>query len=185
MAKRRDSKSLSLPESFSFADYVLYQELLKEKRERIEKEALKDLHTDMETDLVTIDAVEFSFNNSSCIILEEPSKVKPTCRPESDNGFEKEAQCSRSGKGNTKTEKAEVVGNEAMSKKEIFTWKEPQTLLLIDLYKANEFKLSDPNYKKKHVWQAIADEIHKKGFFPPPARCEGRWKTITSNFKKQ
>ena len=37
MAKRRDSKSLSLHDSFSFADYVLCQELLKEKRERIEK----------------------------------------------------------------------------------------------------------------------------------------------------
>ena len=198
MAKRRGSKSLSLHDSFSFADYVLCQELLKEKRERIEKEALKDLHVDMEADLDTTDTAEFSFNNSSYAndstdsgqdvvdkdILEESSKVKPTCGPESDNGVEKEVQFSRPGKGNTKTEKAEAVANEAKSEKEIFTWKEPQALLLIDLYQANQFKLSDSNYKKKHVWQAITDEIHKEGFFPTPAQGEGRWRTITSNFKK-
>ena len=117
-------------------------------------------------------------------ILEEPSKVKPTCRPESENGFEKEVQFSRPEKGNTKTEKAEAMANEAKSKKEVFTWKEPQTLLLINIHKTNEFKPSDPNYKNKHVWQSIADEIHKKGFFPTPAQCEGRWKTISSNIRK-
>ena len=88
----------------------------------------------MEADLDTIDTAEFSFNNSSYAndstdsgqdvvdkdILEESSKVKPTCGPESDNGVEVKVQFSRPGKGNTKTEKAEAVGQRGQVKKRNF-----------------------------------------------------------------
>ena len=54
----------------------------------------------------------------------------------------------------------------AKSRQEIFTWKEPQMLLLTYFYNTNEFKLSDLNYTKKHIWQAIGNEIHKRDSFP-------------------
>ena len=75
--------------------------------------------------------------------------------------------------------------NEAdLSKKQPFIWKESQTLLLIETYKAHEYKFADVKYKKKHVWEVITNDIHKHGYFPTSAQCEGRWKTITATFKR-
>ena len=59
-----------------------------------------------------------------------------------------------------------------------------ETLLLISLYQKYEVFFSDVTYKKKAIWQMIADDMKKNGYSPSAINCENRWKCLPSSFRK-
>ena len=64
------------------------------------------------------------------------------------------------------------------------TFGQNETLLLISFYQKNEAYFSDVFYKKKAIWQMIADDMKKSGYSPSATNCENRWKCLTSSFRK-
>ena len=70
-------------------------------------------------------------------------------------------------------------------KKSGYTFGPNETLLLISLYQKYEvFFFSAVSYKKKAIWQMIADDMKKNGYSPSAINCENRWKCLTSSFRK-
>ena len=69
-------------------------------------------------------------------------------------------------------------------KKSGYTFGQNETLLLISLYQKYEAYFSDVFYKKKAIWQMIADDMKKSGYSPSATNCENRWKCLTSSFRK-
>ena len=69
-------------------------------------------------------------------------------------------------------------------KKSGYTFGHNETLLLISLYQKYEVFFSDVSYKKKAIWQMIADDMKKNGYSPSAINCENRWKCLTSSFRK-
>ena len=69
-------------------------------------------------------------------------------------------------------------------KKSGYTFGHNETLLLISLYQKYEVLFSDVSYKKKAIWQMIADDMKKNGYSPSAINCENRWKCLTSSFRK-
>ena len=51
-------------------------------------------------------------------------------------------------------------------KKTDYTFGHNETLLLISLYQKYEVFFSDVSYKKRAIWQMIADDMKKNGFSP-------------------
>ena len=68
-------------------------------------------------------------------------------------------------------------------KKSGYTFGHNETLLLISLYQKYEVFFSDVSYKKRTIWQMIADDVEKYGFSPSAINCENRWKYLTSSFR--
>ena len=60
---------------------------------------------------------------------------------------------------------------------------------LINAYETHQSKFSNPRYRAKKVWFIIAREICTKltalGYFDLPTveQCEGRWKTLMSQYR--
>ena len=69
-------------------------------------------------------------------------------------------------------------------KKSGYTFGHNKTLLLISLYQKYEVFFSDVSYKKKAIWQMIADDMKKNGYSPSAIYCENRWKCLTPSFQK-
>jgi len=69
-------------------------------------------------------------------------------------------------------------------KKPGYTFRHNETLLLISLYQKYEAFFSDVSYKKKAIWQMIADDMKKNGYSPSAINCENRGKCLTSSFRK-
>ena len=69
-------------------------------------------------------------------------------------------------------------------KKSGYTFGHNETLLLISLYQKYEVFFSDVSYKKRAIWQMIADDMKKNGYSPSAINCENRWKCLTSSFRK-
>ena len=67
-------------------------------------------------------------------------------------------------------------------KKSGYTFGHNETLLLISLYQKYEVFFSDVSYKKKAIWQMIADDMKKNGYSPGAINCENRWKCLTYFF---
>jgi len=67
-------------------------------------------------------------------------------------------------------------------KKSGYTLGHNETLLLTSLCQKYEFFFSDVSYKKKAIWQMIADDIKENGYSPSAINCENRWKCLTSSF---
>ena len=70
-----------------------------------------------------------------------------------------------------------------LEKKTGYTFGHNETLLLISLYQKYEVFFSDVSYKKRAIWQMIADDMKKNGFSPSAINCENRWKCLTSSFR--
>ena len=49
-------------------------------------------------------------------------------------------------------------------KKSVYTFGQNETLFLISLYQKYEAYFSDVSYKKKAIWQMIADDMKKSGY---------------------
>ena len=69
-------------------------------------------------------------------------------------------------------------------KKSGYTFGQNETLLLISFYQKYEAYFSDVSYKKKAIWQMIADDMKKSGYSTSATNCENRWKCLTSSFRK-
>ena len=70
-----------------------------------------------------------------------------------------------------------------LEKKSGYTFGHNETLLLISLYQKYEVFFSDVSYKKRAIWQMIADDMKKNGYPPLAVNCENRWKCLTSSFQ--
>ena len=68
-------------------------------------------------------------------------------------------------------------------KKSGYTFGHNETWLLILLLPKVRGFLSDVSYKKRAIWQMIADDIEKNGHSPSAVNCENRWKCLTSSFR--
>ena len=68
-------------------------------------------------------------------------------------------------------------------KKSGYTFGHNETLLLISFYQKYEAFFSDVSYKKRAIWQMIADDMKKNGYSPSAVNCENRWKCLTSSFR--
>ena len=68
-------------------------------------------------------------------------------------------------------------------KKSGYSFGHNETLFLISLYQKYEVFFSDVSYKKRAIWQMIADDIKKNGYSPSAVNCENRWKCLTSLFQ--
>ena len=68
-------------------------------------------------------------------------------------------------------------------KKSGYTFGHNETLLLILLYQKYEVFLSDISYKKRAIWQMIADDMTKNGYSPSAVNCENRWTCLSSSFR--
>ena len=69
-------------------------------------------------------------------------------------------------------------------RKNVFFFGQNEALILISLYQKYEAYFSDVSYKKKAIWQMIADDMRKSGYSPSATNCENRWKCLTSSFRK-
>ena len=69
-------------------------------------------------------------------------------------------------------------------KKSGYAFGQNEILLLISLYQKYEAYFSDDSYKKKAIWQMIADDMKKSGYSPSATNCENRWNCLTSSFRK-
>ena len=65
-----------------------------------------------------------------------------------------------------------------------YTFGHNETLLLISLYQTCEAFFSDVSFGKKVIWQMIARNMNKSGYFPSATNCENGWKFFTSSFRK-
>ncbi|KAH3695547.1 uncharacterized protein LOC127862923 [Dreissena polymorpha] len=61
------------------------------------------------------------------------------------------------------------------------TWTRSQTLLLLELYKANVDKFNNPLLKKK-LWEELCQSLNSKGYHFNSKHVEGRWKTIVAAY---
>ena len=50
-------------------------------------------------------------------------------------------------------------------------------------YQKYEVFFSDVSYKKRAIWQMIADDMKKNGYSPSAVNSENRWKCLTSSFR--
>ena len=69
-------------------------------------------------------------------------------------------------------------------KKSGYTFGHNETFLVISLYQKYEVFFGDVSYKKKAIWQMIADDMKKNGYSPSAINCENSWKCLTSSFRK-
>ena len=69
-------------------------------------------------------------------------------------------------------------------RKNVFFFGQNEALSLISLYQKYEAYFSDVSYKKKAIWQMIADDMRKSGYSLSATNCENRWKCLTSSFRK-
>ena len=69
-------------------------------------------------------------------------------------------------------------------KKSGYNFGKNETLLLISLYQKYEAYFSDVSYKKKAIWQMIADDMKKSGYSPSTTNCKNRLKCLTTSFRK-
>jgi len=63
-------------------------------------------------------------------------------------------------------------------------WTRPLTLLLLDLYKAQQTNFNRSDRKKKCVWQAIASEINSKGYTVTWDACEKKIQEYEPDIQK-
>ena len=54
----------------------------------------------------------------------------------------------------------------------------------IVLYKKHEDHFPDVPFKRRSLWGSISRAINEEGYFPYPAHCENRWKSLLSSFRK-
>lgn len=62
-------------------------------------------------------------------------------------------------------------------------WTRPLTLLLLDLYKAQQTNFNRSDRKKKCVWQAIASEINSKGYTVTWDACEKKFRNMSQTYR--
>ena len=58
------------------------------------------------------------------------------------------------------------------------------TLVLIAEHKKRSHKFRDPKVKKKNIWEELAAVLKDYGFNMTGKQVEGRWKTITSSYRR-
>ena len=68
-------------------------------------------------------------------------------------------------------------------RKNVFFFGQNEALILISLNQKYEAYFSDVSYKKKAIWQMIADDMRKSGYSPSATNCENKWKCLLLRFE--
>ena len=74
--------------------------------------------------------------------------------------------------------------SDGLDKKKTFNWTRDNTLIIIAAYWDYEAHFTNPNYKKKVIWEKISSAVQAKYSLGKREACENRWKVLMRNYRR-